>query len=61
MGIWDLMLLTLAIMLAGVIIALALGFPIASSYPIPRGGQYHAPVLDTMQTMPVFVYTDPGG
>ncbi len=59
-GLWDLALMTLAIVLAGVILALALGFPIGIliSYS-PRANNIIRPVLDTMQTMPVFVYLIP--
>lgn len=59
-GLWDLMNETLAIVLTSVLISLALGFPIgillASS---DRAESFVRPVLDTMQTMPVFVYLIP--
>jgi ABC-type proline/glycine betaine transport system permease subunit len=52
--------MTLSIVLAGVIIALAIGFPIgvliSSSQ---RANDLIRPVLDMMQTMPVFVYLIP--
>lgn len=59
-GLWDLMNLTLSIVLAGVIIALVIGLPIG----VLISGSEHAnrivrPILDMMQTMPVFVYLIP--
>lgn len=59
-GLWELMNETLAVVLASVAIALVLGFPIgillSSSQ---RANLIMRPVLDTMQTMPVFVYLIP--
>lgn len=59
-GLWSKMNETLAIVLASVIISLVLGFPIgvliASS---DRSERIVRPLLDTMQTMPVFVYLIP--
>ena len=59
-GLWDLMNETLAIVLASVIISLVLGFPlgvlVSSS---AKADRMLRPVLDTMQTMPVFVYLIP--
>ncbi len=59
-GLWQLMYMTLSIVLASVLIALVLGFPIgiliANS---DRAIRLIRPVLDTMQTMPVFVYLIP--
>jgi len=59
-GYWEMMNVTLAIVLASVIISLFLGLPIGilisgsqRAYNITR------PILDTMQTMPVFVYLIP--
>lgn len=59
-GQWPLMLITLGVVLTSVIIALALGIPLGilmarSTYADLIG----RPVLDTMQTMPVFVYLIP--
>ena len=59
-GLWDEMILTLSIVLASVVIALLLGLPIG----ILLSSSEHAneiarPILDTMQTMPVFVYLIP--
>lgn len=59
-GLWSLMNETLAIIIASVIIALILGFPfgilLSTSDSLDRLAR---PVLDTMQTMPVFVYLIP--
>lgn len=59
-GLWDLMNETLAIVLASVFISLLLGLPIgiliSSSQ---RANNIVRPILDTMQTMPVFVYLIP--
>lgn len=59
-GFWDLMNETLAIILASVFISLLLGFPIGVLLSrSDRGNDIMRPVLDTMQTMPVFVYLIP--
>ena len=59
-GYWDLMNETLAIILASVIISLALGFPIGVLISASdRANRIIRPILDTMQTMPVFVYLIP--
>ncbi|HZJ76882.1 MAG TPA: ABC transporter permease subunit [Oscillospiraceae bacterium] len=59
-GLWDLMNETLSIIIASVIISLMLGFPlgilISSS---DKADTIIRPILDTMQTMPVFVYLIP--
>jgi glycine betaine/proline transport system permease protein len=59
-GLWDAMYTTLSIVIVSVIISLILGFPlgilIASS---DRADRITRPILDTMQTMPVFVYLIP--
>ncbi len=59
-GLWDLLNETLSIIIASVIISLMLGFPlgilISSS---DRANTIIRPILDTMQTMPVFVYLIP--
>ena len=60
MGLWDLMLETLAIVIASVFISLLLGFPIGillSSSEIAN--KIARPILDGLQTMPVFVYLIP--
>ncbi|NLC33402.1 MAG: ABC transporter permease subunit [Clostridiales bacterium] len=59
-GLWDMMNATLTIIIASVIISLLLGFPlgllVAQS---KRANVIVRPVLDTMQTMPSFVYLIP--
>lgn len=60
LGLWNLMLETLSIVIASVIISLALGFPIGVLVSTSdRADRIIRPVLDTMQTMPVFVYLIP--
>lgn len=59
-GLWDMMYETLSIVLASVVISLLIGLPVG----ILISGSDWAnmvlrPVLDTMQTMPVFVYLIP--
>jgi len=59
-GLWDLMRVTLSIVLASVFIALVIGIPIGIL--ISGSGTANKivrPILDTMQTMPVFVYLIP--
>lgn len=59
-GFWGLMNETLAIILASVLISLLLGFPIGIFISTgERANNIMRPVLDTMQTMPVFVYLIP--
>jgi len=59
-GLWGLMNHTLAIVIVAVILAVIIGFPlgvlIAGS---DRANRICLPILDTMQTMPVFVYLIP--
>jgi len=59
-GYWDLAMMTLAIIVASVIISLALGIPtgiiMARSNSVESGLR---PLLDGMQTMPSFVYLIP--
>lgn len=59
-GLWSLMYETLAIVVTSVLISLILGFPlgIIVSYS-EKVGRVVRPVLDTMQTMPSFVYLIP--
>ena len=60
LGLWDLMYETLAIVLAAVVTSLVLGLPIGILISgSDRANQIIRPVLDTMQTMPVFVYLIP--
>lgn len=59
-GLWSLMNETLSIIIASVIIALALGFPLGILLSTSdRLDRLVRPILDTMQTMPVFVYLIP--
>lgn len=59
-GLWEEMTLTLAIVLASVLLALVLGLPIGILISgSRRASGVMRPVLDTMQTMPVFVYLIP--
>lgn len=60
LGLWSLMLETLSIIIVSVIIALLFGFPIGVLVSASdRADRIIRPVLDTMQTMPVFVYLIP--
>lgn len=60
MGLWDLMNETLAIVLASVVISLAIGLPVGILISgSDRANAIIRPILDTMQTMPVFVYLIP--
>lgn len=60
LGLWDLMNLTLSIVLAGVIIALVLGLPVGVLLSgSDQANRTARPLLDMMQTMPVFVYLIP--
>ena len=59
-GYWNMMLVTLSIVIASVIIALLLGLPIGILLSgSDRANRVVRPILDTMQTMPVFVYLIP--
>lgn len=59
-GLWDLMNLTLSIVLAGVVIALMIGLPVGVLISgSARANKIARPILDMMQTMPVFVYLIP--
>jgi ABC-type proline/glycine betaine transport system permease subunit len=59
-GLWDMMNMTLSIVIAGVVLALVLGFPVGVLISASnRANKIIRPVLDTMQTMPVFVYLIP--
>jgi glycine betaine/proline transport system permease protein/glycine betaine/proline transport system substrate-binding protein len=59
-GLWSLMNETLSIIIASVIISLVLGFPIGILISTSdRLNRIVRPILDTMQTMPVFVYLIP--
>ena len=59
-GLWSLMIETLSIIVASVIIALLFGFPIGIlASTSDKLDSFLRPILDTMQTMPVFVYLIP--
>lgn len=59
-GVWGLMLETLSIIIVSVIISLLLGLPIGILVSTSdRADRIVRPILDTMQTMPVFVYLIP--
>lgn len=59
-GLWSLMYETLSIVLASVIISLLIGFPVGIMISgSEKANAVVRPILDTMQTMPVFVYLIP--
>lgn len=59
-GLWSLMNETLAIIIASVLISLLFGLPIGILLSgSERANSIVRPILDTMQTMPVFVYLIP--
>lgn len=59
-GLWEEMEVTLSIVLASVVIALLFGLPIGILISgSRRANRIVRPILDTMQTMPVFVYLIP--
>ncbi len=59
-GLWQLMYMTLSIVLASVLIALVIGFPIGILLSAsPRATRVMRPILDLMQTLPSFVYLIP--
>lgn len=59
-GLWGLMYTTLSIIITSVFISLLLGFPLGILISFSPGmGRVVRPVLDTMQTMPSFVYLIP--
>ncbi|MEX1019750.1 MAG: ABC transporter permease subunit, partial [Litorilinea sp.] len=60
LGLWPAAQLTLALMAASVVLALALGFPLGiAAAKSPRFYAVLRPVLDAMQTLPAFVYLIP--
>lgn len=60
LGLWKLMNLTLSIVIAGVIIALLFGLPVGVLLSASESAnRIVRPILDMMQTMPVFVYLIP--
>ena len=59
-GYWEMMLVTLSIVITSVIISLIIGLPVGVLLSSSdRANEIVRPVLDTMQTMPVFVYLIP--
>lgn len=59
-GLWDLMMITLSIVLTSVFLSLLMGFPLGILMSFSdRANKILHPILDTMQTMPVFVYLIP--
>lgn len=60
MGLWEEMMLTLAIVISSVILSSLIGIPlgICSAYS-KRASKIISPLLDAMQTMPSFVYLIP--
>lgn len=59
-GLWDLMILTLAIVLTSVVMSIILGIPIGILMVYSRWtSKILTPILDAMQTMPSFVYLIP--
>lgn len=59
-GLWDEMMMTIAIVLTSVIIALAIGIPMGVWMSFSRTfSNVMRPLLDAMQTMPSFVYLIP--
>jgi len=60
MGLWHLMNMTLTIIIASVIISILIGFPIGVLVSASdKLNSFVRPILDTMQTMPSFVYLIP--
>lgn len=60
LGLWEMMLVTLSVVLCSVLIALVIGIPIGILISgSERANNIIRPILDTMQTMPVFVYLIP--
>lgn len=59
-GLWSMMYATLTIIIASVLLALLLGFPLGVLISFSdRASRLIRPLLDTMQTMPSFVYLIP--
>lgn len=60
MGLWDMMYLTLTIIITSVFLSLLIGFPLGVLISFSdRASKVVRPILDTMQTMPSFVYLIP--
>ena len=59
-GLWEQMLQTLSLVIASVVLCIIIGFPIGVLLAISkRAGDIIRPILDTMQTMPSWVYLVP--
>lgn len=59
-GLWPQMLQTLSVVIAGVLLCMILGFPLGVLLAMSKGAnRILRPVLDTMQTMPSWVYLVP--
>jgi glycine betaine/proline transport system permease protein/glycine betaine/proline transport system substrate-binding protein len=59
-GLWEHMLETLSVVIAGVILCMLLGFPLGVLLAMSKSAnRVLRPVLDTMQTMPSWVYLVP--
>jgi glycine betaine/proline transport system permease protein/glycine betaine/proline transport system substrate-binding protein len=59
-GMWEPMIETLSIVIAGVLICVGLGFPLGILLAVsPKTERVVTPMLDTMQTMPSWVYLVP--
>lgn len=59
-GYWDMMLVTLSIVISSFIISLIIGLPVGILLSgSDRANRIVRPILDTMQTMPSFVYLIP--
>ena len=59
-GMWHEMMQTLSIVIAGVVLCIVLGFPLGVLLAMSsRANKILKPVLDTMQTMPSWVYLVP--
>jgi glycine betaine/proline transport system permease protein/glycine betaine/proline transport system substrate-binding protein len=60
MGLWSMMNTTLTLIIASVIISIVIGFPIGILVSASdKLNSFVRPILDTMQTMPSFVYLIP--
>ena len=59
-GLWNEMIETLSIVVMGVAVCVAFGFPLGVFLAVnPRANRIVRPILDTMQTMPSWVYLVP--
>lgn len=59
-GLWSMMLQTISVVIAGVVLSLLLGFPLGVLLAMSsKANRILRPVLDTMQTMPSWVYLVP--